>query len=189
MRDHQEICHYVNRLEEAVIDLDKIISLSSDEPARTLASYYHLKGRALCNLERYEQARGPLEKTFELLSTHTKGLITANGREVTDEKLLEPSAFDTSDIKDLKALLAEVQLQIDDTKDVANINALKEIHALKATAQEPTFVKVEKPEGFVDLTSNVVLRIGKKRLYNDSQATDRVKESPVTPEDSKKRKL
>ena len=77
LKEHQEICCLVNRLEEAVNDLDKIISLSGNDHARIQASYYHLKGRVLCNLEKYDLAYGPLLKAFELLKTHTKSLIAA----------------------------------------------------------------------------------------------------------------
>ena len=112
--------------------------------------------------------------------------------EATNEKLIQPSIFDTDKIKNLKELLTELLLKYQETVEAEKVN--EELEQIKKKEGEDVIVDANfgKPmtnaEQFKDMSCSI--KIGKKRTYNEALTTDGAKNTDSSDSnDLKRRKL
>ena len=171
------------------------ISLCKAQPSHQpvfLASLYVELGTNFSMNESYKEAESAFLEAAQYLREHLISIMTANNQTnglSSDKLLLQPSAFDTAEIKFVRAQFAEVLLKCQDLTDSLECDNL----ALKAQQEQLTvakegevFQQIEDSSKFTDITHKI--KIGQKRTYQQSVASDRQDLVEETLDDQLKKK-
>lgn len=172
------------------------ISLCKAQPSHQpvfLASLYVELGTNFSMNESYKEAESAFLEAAQYLRDHLISIMTANNQTnglSSDKLLLQPSAFDTAEIKFVRAQFAEVLLKCQDLNDSLecdNLAALKVQQEQLTVAKEgEVFQQIEDSSKFTDITHKI--KIGQKRTYQQSVASDRQDLVEESLEDQLKKK-
>ncbi|CDW77223.1 UNKNOWN [Stylonychia lemnae] len=198
-----ELFSFKEQYKESIQYFDKVVDLcSSDESSnvdnlRLMASALYNIGFCNQQMKMNEPASKAYKQAVEVMKTSIIIEMGRNGQKVdeakkTAELLVQPSIFDNDSLKELKALLQEILIKVQETNDQEKID--EQIQQIKKDEGEE--VKVDENFGkpmansdqFKDMTA--CIKIGKKRTHNEiSNQLTTSAEDKLSQNESKKMKL
>lgn len=140
---------------------------------RIMASTLYTIGCSYQQISNNAEAAKAFAESLKVLREYLITVLAENQQavpaDITDEKLLQPSIFDSERVKDLKGILSDVMLKLQETLEQDKINV--ELAEIKRAEGEEVQVDANfgkamaNADQFKDMTCTI--KIGKKRTTPD----------------------